>query len=182
MEEIEHNVVSGVREELKMTYNSIQEDYGCMNVHVCGGTGGWRRVVYLNMTDPNAPCPSGWQLSDYPRSKRACGRVNQHSHSCDSTFFLITGRAYSSVCGRIRGYQYSITTAFNQSNTQVATIEEAYVSGVSLTHGSPRQHIWTFAVGDSEHYSDRQACPWDYMTDVPVPSFVSEDYFCESGV
>ena len=25
------------------------------------------------------------------------------------------------------------------------TIDDAYVDGVSLTHGSPQQHIWTFA-------------------------------------
>ena len=29
-------------------------------VFTCGGTGGWRRVVYLTFTDPNTPCPSGW--------------------------------------------------------------------------------------------------------------------------
>jgi len=28
-------------------------------------TGGWRRVVYLDMTDPSTTCPSGWQLTGY---------------------------------------------------------------------------------------------------------------------
>ena len=39
----------------------------------CGGTWGWRRAVYLNMTDPNTNCPSGWHLTGY--SKRTCGRA-----------------------------------------------------------------------------------------------------------
>lgn len=32
----------------------------------------------------------------------------------------------------------------------VEDIEDIYVDGVSLTHGHPRQHIWTFAVADDE--------------------------------
>ena len=27
------------------------------------------------------------------------------------------------------------------------TIDQAYVDGLSVTHGSPRQHIWSFAAG-----------------------------------
>ena len=27
-----------------------------VHVHTCGGTGGWRRAVYLDMTDPNTDC------------------------------------------------------------------------------------------------------------------------------
>ena len=41
----------------------------------CGGTFGWRRVVYLDMTDPNTNCPSGWRFVTYS-SKRLCGRVS----------------------------------------------------------------------------------------------------------
>ena len=33
--------------------------------YTCGGTSGWRRVVYLDMTDPNTSCPSGWQPTGY---------------------------------------------------------------------------------------------------------------------
>ena len=38
-----------------------------MSLYTCGGTGGWRRVVYLDMTDNNTNCPSGWQLTATPR-------------------------------------------------------------------------------------------------------------------
>ena len=41
------------------------------DLHICGGTGGWRRVAYLDMTDPNTDCPSGWQLNTM-HPKRTC--------------------------------------------------------------------------------------------------------------
>ena len=44
------------------------------------------------------------------------------------------------MCGRIKGYQYDGTDGFEAyQNSVVTTIDGAYVSGVSLTHGSPRQ-------------------------------------------
>ena len=148
---------------------------------VCGGTGGWRRVVYLNMTDPNTNCPSGWQLTTH--SKRTCGRVSNYELSCDSVFFPVSEGNYTKVCGSIRAYQYGGTDGFEAYDDRyVTTIDGAYVAGVSLTHGSPRQHIWTFAAGYSQgrlNWDD--ACPCDATINITTPSFISEDYFCESG-
>ena len=58
-----------------------------------------------------------------------------------------------------------------------------YVSGISLTHGSPiRNHIWTFASGIRETYHTRNdACPCDATIPISIPPFVGDDYFCESG-
>ena len=75
-----------------------------------GDTGGWRRVVYLHMTDPNTNCPSGWQLTSY--SIRTCERVNIGHLTCDSVTFPVSGGNYSRVCGRIIGYQYGPAEAF----------------------------------------------------------------------
>ena len=55
-----------------------------------------------------------------------------------------------------------------------------YVDGVSITHGdSPRKHIWTFAaeVLEKENY-----CPCSSPTATQPPSFVGDDYYCESGL
>ena len=87
------------------------------------------------------------------------------------------------MCGRIRGYQFGATSAlvlFNQG------IDSYYVEGVSLTHGvaGSRQHIWTFAAGLSEvtiKYPN-EGCPCDTAPYSAVPSFVGNDYFCESGL
>ena len=177
---LEQNILSNVTNQLQETSDSLlHASLG----HICGGTGGWRRVVYLDMTDPNTNCPSGWQLTR--DSKRTCGRVNRrYSLTCDSVIFPVSGGAYTSVCGTIRAYQNGPTDAFEAYHIgRVTTIDGPYVSGVSLTHGSPRQHIWTFAAGIYESEStSRDACPCDATIDIDVPSFVGGDYFCESGV
>ena len=175
----EQNVLTNFTKELKKTADYI---LGHVPTFKCEGTGGWRRVVYLNMTGPNTNCPSGWQLTSH--SKRACGRVStSYSLSCDSVFFPVGGGDYSSVCGSVIAYQDGTMDAFEQyDEEQVTTIEGAYVCGVSLTHGSPQQHIWTFAAGAYEAlpiYND--VCPCDAMINIAVPSFVGGDYFCESG-
>ena len=148
----------------------------------CGGTWGWKRAVYLDMTDPNTNCPSGWQLTEY--SKRTCGRASSSHLSCDSVFFPVSGGPYSQVCGRIRAYQYGVPDAFWEYNERgQTTIDSAYVSGVAVMYGSPRQHIWTFANGawenDATHHTWN--CPCDTAGVLLIPPFVGEDYFCESG-
>ena len=151
----------------------------------CGGTWGWRRAVYLDMTDPNTNCPSGWQMTGY--SKRTCGRASTGSGTCDSVFFPVSGGPYSQVCGRIRAYQYGWPDAFYGYNygTQT-TIDSAYVSGVTVMYGSPQRHIWTFANGawenDAATNSYGSMCPCDISRENNmIPLFVGEDYFCESG-
>ena len=176
--EIENNVLSNVTKQLQKTSDFLHESHG----YTCGGTGGWRRVVYLDMTDPNTDCPCGWKLTEY--SERTCGAISTGGLACDSVIFPVSGGAYTSVCGTIRGYQYNITGGFEAYGYGlVTTIDDAYVSGVSLTHGRPRQHIWTFAAGASEdqtYYYDK-VCPCDTSRDIDIPAFVGGDYFCESG-
>ena len=180
---VEQNCSRNLVEECKAYCDTdCPREEGLSN-YTCGGTGGWRRVVYLNMTDPNTNCPLGWQLSG--QSKRSCGRVGTCYPSCDSVTFPVSGGNYTSVCGSIRAYQYGETRGFQAYHERrVTTIEGAYVSGVSLTHGSPRQHIWTFAAGLSEARPTRTyVCPCDAPPNsISIPPFVGGDYFCESGV
>ena len=151
--------------------------------YACGGTANWRRAVYLDMTDPNTNCPSGWNMTGY--SKRTCGRVSTGSRTCDSVFFPVSGGPYSQVCGRIRAYQWGLPDAFYGYNRGgEITIDSAYVSGVAVMHGSPRQHIWTFANGAWENYATPTPsnCPCEIGNNITsIPPFVGGDYFCESG-
>ena len=149
----------------------------------CKGRG-WRPTVYLDMTDPNTNCPSGWNMTGY--SKRTCGRASSSGLSCDSVFFPVSGGPYSQVCGRIRAYQYGLPDAFWAYHLGIeTTINSAYVSGVAVMYGSPQQHIWTFANGARENYvvpSRSSVCPCDISGENNIiPLFVGEDYFCESG-
>ena len=151
-------------------------------MHTCGGTGGWRRVIYLDMINSSTTCPFGWKLTGYP--KRTCGRVSTGYRTCDSVTFPVSGGHYSTVCGRIKAYQYGAPDAFSgYHHGSTPTIDGAYVGGVSLTHGTPRTHIWTFANGLSERYSiSTSMCPCDASITIRVPPFVGNDYFCESGL
>ena len=137
------------------------------------------------MTDPNTNCPSGWNTTGY--SKKTCGRATDGLSTCDSVFFPISDGPYSQVCGRIRAYQWGLPFAFHGSGVYGGgSIDDAYFSGVAVMHGSPRQHIWTFAAGARENYTAAYfyyyfMCPCDNAGYYNPPPFVGEDYFCESG-
>ena len=57
----------------------------------CSGTGGWTRVGFLNMTDPDQQCPGAWMLqirSTEPR--RLCGVRSDISLGCFSVLTVST--------------------------------------------------------------------------------------------
>ena len=141
----------------------------------CGGPG-WRRAAYLNMSDLTQTCPPAWELIATPR--RSCARPSDASlYSCYSAMLSTQGIQYSQVCGRIIGYQKGQPQAFFNSGWR--TIDDRYVDGVSLTYGSPRQHIWTFAnaLQEAQGYSQSK-CPCtnsNEQTTINIPSFVGND-------
>ena len=168
-----------IEAQLKESFSHQTNNFDDLHIHTCGGTEGWRRAVYLDMTDPNMDCPSGWNITGH--SKRSCGRATSGYYTCDSTFFPVSGGQYNEVCGRIKAYQASSPIAFAAYGRGRTSINSAYFSGVALMHGNPREHIWTFAAGSSENRITKSACPCDLSDNVTVPDFVGDDYFCESG-
>ena len=153
----------------------------CHMESLCGKGGGWRRVAHLNMTDSNEVCPE--QFRQYPLSNdqsdhkgiRACGRPASSGGSCAAIKFSSSGFEYSEVCGKVIGYQNGVPDAGNVGGSR--TIDSIYADGISLTHGSPRKHIWTLVVGQtvSGH------CPCG-SNPVTLPSFVGSNYYCEAGI
>ena len=144
----------------------------------CGGPTGWRRVAYLNMSDPSQQCPSVWKEITTPH--RVCGRRST-SASCEGLTYSTGSEQYDQVCGRIIGYQLSTPDAFGTGSSQ--SIDSYYMDGLSVTHGSPRQHIWSF-VGGLDEVTPPFACPCvnGSTTRDRIPSFVGQNYFCESGI
>ena len=152
----------------------------CDMTRTCGNiTGGWMRVAELDMTVDGSSCPVDLCLnSDAPRTCRICGS----SASCSSSTFS-TVLSYSRVCGRIKAYQIGAPDAF----TAAGPIGSSYVDGISLTYGSPKQHLWTFvaALNEDDSYPSSK-CPCSNIalvnqTSYP-PSFVGENYFCDTAV
>ena len=155
----------------------------------CGGSFGWRRVAYLDMSDPSQQCPSVWR--EYTTPHRVCGR-NSTTASCEGFTYSTGSEQYDQVCGRIIGYQIGTPYGFvPYPHGSGSSIDGVYVIGVSVTHGSPRQHIWTFAGGADEtvgYWSQfNQAsvlcpCVSGSTAGYYIPSYVGQSYFCESGL
>ena len=145
------------------------------------GDGLWYRVAYLNMTDPSQQCPSVWR--EYSNNGvRACGRPQSSVRSQPAVFYP-TNIQYSKVCGRAIGYQVATPDAFISGGR---TINEVYMDGLSITHGTPRQHIWSFVAGvtDKAGVTGPYMCPCvniNHFQNVEPQAFVGDDYYCESG-
>lgn len=168
---------------IQSSVTQINREYCDMNRSCCGRSiGGWMRVAYLNMSDPDQECPSGFRLITSPI--RLCGRGTQPIVGCTSVVYPVHGHQYTRVCGKIIGYQFGDTDAFFGGNIPNATIDDFYADGVSLTHGSPRNHIWTFTAALDESRGNHVVCPCtrpDLGFTGRVPHFVGDDYFCETG-
>ena len=166
------------------TPQGAERVYCDMNTTNCGNiTGGWMRAAYIDMTNENNTCPQGLTYTDVS-STRMCTRSHTGWHSCSSVTFPTHGVPYTKVCGRARGYQYHATPAFvGYHHAGHTTLDSPYVSGLSMTYGSPRNHIWTFAAAYSKDYN-YPCCNCPCASPYPgpaAPPFVGENIFCESG-
>ena len=175
-------------EDKKDTVNTIKEI-----THPCGGHG-WEEVVYLDFRDPYTPCPGDTTKTGYPGKTHTCGFTFGDDFICAPAISFPVDREYTSVCGRIKAYESGLQAAFGRSHRGNFNINQAYLSGVSLTHsgdlgnpsGTLATHIWSFTSAPSIYPIPNPRivpivrCPCDSGTD--APSFVGEDYFCEIGV
>ena len=161
----------------------------CDMTRTCGGvTGGWMQVASIDMTNSSQQCPTGLKTIT-KSSKRLCG-INTSGVGCSSAIFQTHGIEYTHVCGKVIGYQDGSPDAFGHSQRRDNTIDGNYVDGVSITHGhGPRKHIWTFVTAHSEATGalyPTVICPCtdDRITPsqlLPIPSFIGNDYFCDTG-
>ena len=147
----------------------------------------WRRVTYIDTTQ-GAACPDGLrEVNNSALNKRACGRTVDVG--CSSLTFP-SEESYTHICGRARGYQFGSTDSFaylypSSKIDHSNAIDDAYVDGLSITRGSPRMHIWSYAAGFQEEILNNLhiQCPCavpGYNNTNKTP-FVSDDYDCESG-
>ena len=136
------------------------------------------RVADIDMTRLNINCPQGFRKIT-TAGKRMCGGQGSR---CISTTFSSHGIEYSRVCGRINGYQFSYTNGFASYITRRGSIDSTFVDGIVLTHGNPRNHIWTFAGSQNQYRTDRHGCPCNSDSySHSLPPYVGNDYFCDSG-
>ena len=149
----------------------------------CGIFGNWKRIAYFDTAQGNS-CPTGLHtVTNTTTNQKACGRTNTRG-GCASVPIPVQV-SYSRVCGIVKGYQEGSTDAFEPVSLGYNTIDTYYVDGVSITHGSPRRHLWTYATGLSELYgTEKYRCPCARSNPndrTYVPTFVGENFYCESG-
>lgn len=186
--QVERYPARSCREILTVFPNSTSREYWLINSGgtvfqafcnmelTCGSNNirGWMRVANLNYSDTTQNCPQGFRTVITP--SRYCLR-NENNHGCSTAMIITQQVPYTKVCGRAAGVQIGSVDGFLTPNP-TASINEVYVEGISLTYGSSRNHIWTFAGAVSEQYT---TCPCSLNSVDNAPRFVGEDYFCESG-
>ena len=143
---------------------------------LCNVTGGWTRIGYLDMTQPTHSCPSSLALHE-DGGYRLCRRS---SNGCNSIFLQNNGINYSQICGKVAAYQNTAPDAVS-NRAQRNNLNSYYLDGISITHGSPRQHVWSLMVGLRENPAIGGASNCPCATGSPVQSFIGNNYFCESG-
>ena len=147
---------------------------------------GWTRIAYLNMSDPSHTCPTQWRFVG-SGDLRMCGRslsdqdAEANNGGCSSVTFSTHGIQYNYIRGRIIGYQSNGPSGFDLFR-RVFDIEGPYMDGISVTHGQPRNHVWSFAAAWSEKTTTSYACACtNPHAAASVPNFVGNDYLCETA-
>ena len=169
--------ITSLHTQLTNLQMQLQTRFSDLQVQIYCGPGEWRQVAYLNMSDPTQQCPSAWREYN-TGGVRACGRPSTSGGSCPAKTYS-TSFQYRRVCGRVVGYQYASPDALYHSGN----INQQYTDGISITHGSPREHVWTYAAGVTESSSNYSPvnCPCSSKPGRGPPSFVGNKYYCESG-
>ena len=123
------------------------------------------------MNDAAAECPNGlYNISE--GNKTACSGMSADDNCTSLTF--PTGWSYTHVCGRVRGYMLGNKTRgiiLERNNT-----DSHYADGVLITtSGSPREHLWTYAVSMNDTH-----CPCKFGA-VTLYAIEFEHHYCEYG-
>ena len=149
----------------------------------CGGhKGGWTTIAKFD-TSKGDSCPSEWTKITTPgnSSKSVC-RTPNGVDGCSSAIFIAYNITFNKICGQVKGYQKGNSVAFWSTDHDTKSIDDHYVSGVSITLGDPRKHVWTYATGISDDGNyPYWNCPCAATPGPDPPVFVGDHYYCESG-
>ena len=142
---------------------------------------GWQKIADFDATKKHkSECPTKEWKKTKINGTEMCRSVNDTA-GCYSAIFSVSGIKYHKIRGMVRGYQQGSTDSFD-SRRGHRGINIPYVDGVSITLGHPRKHVWTYMVGCSDdHAHPTSNCPCAAVPGPAPPSFVGENYHCESG-
>ena len=161
------------------TNTGIHQIYCDMELECGGHKGGWMRIADLD-ANRGDNCPSGWTKITTPVA--ACIGPSGNP-GCYSANFSTHHIPYSKVCGKAVDYHKGGgPDAFLAYQFTKRSINGPYVDGLSITYGIPRKHIWTYAIGYTDKANNKVSnCPCSQFPGTSPPSYVHENYYCESG-
>ena len=155
----------------------IHTIYCDMELECSGHKGGWMKIADYD-TSRGDDCPKGW--NKITANNIDLCRSPSNSSGCYSINFFVYNIGYNKICGKIKGYQKGAPDAFRHS---ASSVDSSYVDGISVTLGSPRKHVWTYAIGlsDDSSFNNQSNCPCAMHPGRGPPAFVDSHYYCESG-
>eukprot|EP00117_Sycon_ciliatum_P024016 scpid69941/ scgid20263/ len=136
--------------------------------------GGWTRIAYINPTQQGS-CPGNMSLQNL--QVKLCTRQASTGAACHGATFQSPIGPYSEVMGFVTGYRDKAMDTFFAGYSDNVPLNNWYVDGVSITHGSPMRHLWTYTAGFSDHGSVFH-CPCSPRPGAQPPSFVGSHYYC----
>ncbi len=152
----------------------LQDLASLQSVSGCPGDN-WRKVAEVNSS---LSCPNG-------TVKETEGDVNycrlDRAIDCQSLIYLTPKSiGFSEICFTVKGYQIGLTSGFSRLSN---SIDENYLDGISITHGYPRTHIWSFASGIG---AAQFSCPCNASSGEPsqqnaLGGSIGRNYSCDSS-
>ena len=123
-------------------------------------------VMQINTEEPL--CPRSLGLSSYKPAK-SCREILRCNPSSPSGYYWL--KSATTECREV--YCDMDTTHCNITGGWMRLAYSHYVDGVSITYGTPRRHIWTYASGLSDDGNNNNGvynCPCaKYPGDAPPP-------------
>ena len=162
------------------TTDCAKRSYLYPNGHPTCGEGVWMRIGFFDMSQTLSDCPSPLQMF-VEDGRKYCRRA---SRGCTSVYFDSRNHKYTEVCGMVEAYQFGNIDAFDSSSRLASIDSSSHLEGISITHKSPRRHLWSYVVGDVANptSSRTDSCPCTVQgTTSDVPLVIGSDYYCSSG-
>ena len=152
------------------------QNAGGVAVPECG-PGTWFQIANIDVTSMSTQCPFPWELVTSPNG---CRKMDEAPGCGVATFRTVV--EYGKVCGRIIGDTIGFPDSFNGGSAATATDGIRLIDGVTITHSSPIQHIWTFSgsQGIAVNGQFTCACNTAAPTNTGAVDFAEDDYFCDT--
>ena len=134
--------------------------------------GGW--TILADEDYASDACPGEWTLD---ATEGLCAGAYLNG-GVESATWSALGVTWSEVQVRVVARQYSSLDAYSCA---IADIEQHYMDGVSVTHGSAgaREHIWSYAMARDSGSGAPEECP--DQGGYSAPSFVGADGSCATA-